>query len=121
MLLTHPYFHDGSQDTLWDTIDHYNKGGVQNPFLDGGIQRLGLTEPEIDDLVAFLASLTSDHYAAAAEKEYARQKALSRTTRPQRDTDAAMGINAKGPWLKGPFGDVAPNPTEEDPARIGGR
>jgi hypothetical protein len=32
-----------------------------------------------------------------------------------------MGINAKGPWLKGPFGDVAPNPTEEDPARIGGR
>jgi cytochrome c peroxidase len=120
-LLTHPYFHDGAQDTLWDTIDHYNKGGVQNPFLDGGIQRLGLTEPEIDDLVAFLVSLTSDHHAAAAEKEYARQKALSRTTRPQRDTDAAMGINAKGPGLKGPFGDVAPNPTEEDPARIGGR
>ena len=121
VLLTHPYFHDGSQDTLWDTIDHYNKGGVQNPFLHGGIQRLGLTEPEIDDLVAFLASLTSDRYAAAAEKEYARQKALSRTTRPQRDTDAALGINAKGPGLKGPFGDVAPNPTEEDPARIGGR
>ena len=121
ILLTHPYFHDGSQDTLWDTIDHYNKGGVQNPFLDGGIQRLGLTEPEIDDLVAFLASLTSDHYAAAAKKEYARQKALSKTTRPQRDTAAAMGVTAKGPGLKGPFGDVAPNPTEEDPARIGGR
>jgi cytochrome c peroxidase len=121
VLLTHPYFHDGSQDTLWDTIDHYNKGGVQNPFLDGGIQRLGLTEPEIDDLVAFLASLTSDHYAAAAAKEFARQQALSRTTRPQRDTAAAMGINAQGPGLKGPFGDVAPNPTEEDPARIGGR
>jgi cytochrome c peroxidase len=121
ILLTHPYFHDGSQDTLWDTIDHYNKGGVQNPFLDGGIQRLGLTEPEIDDLVAFLASLTSDQYAAAAKKEFARQKALSRTTRPQRDTAAAMGVTAKGPGLKGPFGDVAPNPTEEDPALIGGR
>jgi cytochrome c peroxidase len=121
VLLTHPYFHDGSQETLWDTIDHYNKGGVQNPFLDGGIQRLGLTEPEIDDLVAFLVSLTSDQYAAAAAKEFARQKALSRTTRPQRDTAAAMGINAQGPGLQGPFGDVAPNPTEEDPARIGGR
>ncbi len=68
LLVTEPYFHDGSQDTLWDTIDHYNKGGVQNPFLDGGIQRLGLTEPEIDDLVAFLASLTSDRYKAIAAK-----------------------------------------------------
>ena len=27
--------------TLWDVIDHYNKGGVPNPFLDGGMQRLG--------------------------------------------------------------------------------
>jgi cytochrome c peroxidase len=94
---------------------------VQNPFLDGGIQRLGLTEPEIDDLVAFLASLTSDQYAAAAKKEFARQKALSRTKRPQRDTAAALGTDAKGPGLKGPFGNVAPNPTEEDPALIGGR
>jgi len=67
ILLTHPYFRDGSQDTLWDTIDHYNKGGVQNPFLDGGIQRLGLTEPEMDDLVAFVASLTSDQYGCGEE------------------------------------------------------
>jgi cytochrome c peroxidase len=56
ILLTHPYFHDGSQDTLWDTIDHYNKGGRAEPFPDGGIRRLGLSEPEIDDLVAFLVS-----------------------------------------------------------------
>jgi cytochrome c peroxidase len=26
LLLTAPYFHDGSQATLWDVIDHYNKG-----------------------------------------------------------------------------------------------
>ena len=44
LLVTQPYFHDGSQATLWDTIDHYNKGGVQNPYLDGGIAPLGLTE-----------------------------------------------------------------------------
>jgi cytochrome c peroxidase len=121
VVLTHPYFHDGSQDTLWDTIDHYNKGGVQNPFLDGGIQRLGLSEPEIDDLVAFLGSLTSDRYKDLAKKEFARQKKLSRTKRPQRDLAAAMGKNAQGPGLKGPFGDVAPEPSEEDPAKIGGR
>src|SRR5262249_10884570 len=119
LLVTQPYFHDGSQETLWDTMDHYNKGGVQNPFLDGGIQRLGLTEAELDDLVAFLASLTSDRYEALAKTELARQRKLSRTKRPQRDTAAAMGKNAQGAGLKGPFGDVAPNPTEKDPSRIG--
>ncbi len=118
LLVTPPYFHDGSQATLWDTMDHYNKGGVQNPFLDGGITRLGLTESEIDDLVAFLASLTSDRYEALAKKELARQRALSKTKRPQRDTNAALG---KAPGLTGPLGDVAPNPTEKNPSRIGGR
>ena len=55
LLVTEPYFHDGSQETLWDTIDHYNKGGVQNPFLDGGITPLGpQRKAGIDDLVAFL-------------------------------------------------------------------
>jgi cytochrome c peroxidase len=58
--VTRPYFHDGSQQTLWDVVDHYNKGdGVQNPYLDEDIQPLALTEAEIDDLVAFMASLTS--------------------------------------------------------------
>ena len=26
VLITAPYFHDGSQATLWDVMDHYNKG-----------------------------------------------------------------------------------------------
>lgn len=118
LLVTQPYFHDGSQATLWDVVDHYNKGGLQNPFLDGGITRLGLSEPEIDDLVAFLAALTADRYQALAGQELARQRALARTTRPQRDAKAAT---AKLSGLAAPFGDVAPNPTEKDPSRIGGR
>jgi cytochrome c peroxidase len=33
ILMTGPYFHDGSQETLWDVIDHYNKGdGLQHPL-----------------------------------------------------------------------------------------
>ena len=28
-----------TMQTLWDVMDHYNKGGVPNAFLDGGIQR----------------------------------------------------------------------------------
>ncbi len=63
VLVTGPYFHDGSQETLWDVMDHYNKGdGLQNPYLDQDIQPLALTEGDIDDLVAFLASLTSADY-----------------------------------------------------------
>ena len=92
VLVTGPYFHDGSQVTLWDVMDHYNKGdGLQNPYLDEDIQPLALTERDIDDVVAFLASLTSDDYKKQGVRELARQRALSRTQRPQRDTARAFG------------------------------
>ena len=92
VLVTGPYFHDGSQETLWDVIDHYNKGdGLQNPYLDEDIQPLALTESEIDDLVAFMASLTSAIYEEQGATELARQRVLSRTNRPQRDTARAFG------------------------------
>ena len=92
VLVTGPYFHDGSQETLWDVIDHYNKGaGLQNPYLDEDIQPLALTESDIDDLVAFMASLTSASYQEQGATELARQRAVTRTNRPQRDTARAFG------------------------------
>jgi len=92
VMVTGPYFHDGSQETLWDVSDHYNKGdGLQNPYLDQDIQPLALTEGDIDDLVAFLASLTSADYKEQGIKELVRQRELSRTKRPQRDTARAFG------------------------------
>ena len=98
VLVTGPYFHDGSQETLWDVIDHYNKGdGLQNPYLDEDIQPLALSETDIDDLVAFMASLTSANYKEQGATELARQRALSRTTRPQRDTARAFGPKPKRP------------------------
>jgi cytochrome c peroxidase len=79
-----PYFHDGSMQTLWDVMDHYNKGdGITNPWLDKDIQPLAMTEPEIDDVVAFLAALTSPQYKDA--QECARQLAQSKVGRPQAD------------------------------------
>src|SRR5258705_9594232 len=84
VLVTGPYFHDGSQETLWDVIDHYNKGaGLKNPWLDEDIQPLALTEQEIDDLVSFLASLTSPEYKKLGVQELKRQRALSQRSRPQ--------------------------------------
>ena len=92
VLVTGPYFHDGSQKTLWDVMDHYNKGdGLQNPYLDQDIQPLALTEADIDDIVAFLASLTSPDYKELGVTELARQHELSLTKRPQRDTPRAFG------------------------------
>jgi cytochrome c peroxidase len=92
VLMTAPYFHDGSQATLWDVMDHYNKGdGVRNPYLDTDIQPLALSESEIDDLVAFLASLTSSQYAQQGVKELERQRMLSQKSRPQRDNARAFG------------------------------
>ena len=98
VLVTAPYFHDGSQETLWDVVDHYNKGdGLANPWLDEDIQPLALTESEIDDLVAFLASLTSPQYKELGDKEYARQLASSKVSRPQRDTARAFGPKPERP------------------------
>jgi len=103
VMVTGPYFHDGSQETLWDVSDHYNKGdGLQDPWLDEDIQPLALTEGDIDDLVAFLASLTSADYAEQGVKELARQRELSRTTRPQRDTARAFGPKPPRPEPRRP-------------------
>ncbi|MFA5900436.1 MAG: cytochrome c peroxidase, partial [Hyphomicrobium sp.] len=91
-LLTGPYFHDGSMVTLWDVVDHYNKGdGLTDPWLDEDIQPLALTEMEIDDLVAFMVALTSPQYKLQSEAEYARQQAVAKVRRPQRDTVRAFG------------------------------
>jgi cytochrome c peroxidase len=100
--ITAPYMHDGSMTTLFDVMDHYNKSGVANPFLDGGMQRLALTEPEIDDVVHWMEALTSDKFAAFARSEVARMNGL-KNKRPQRDNAIAFG-------KKGDFGDVAPDP-----------
>jgi cytochrome c peroxidase len=92
VLVTGPYFHDGSMETLWDVMDHYNKGdGIADPWLDKDMQPLALTETEIDDMVAFLVSLTSPQYKDVGEQEYARQIAISKMSRPQRDTARAFG------------------------------
>ncbi|MFQ5963380.1 MAG: cytochrome-c peroxidase [Candidatus Scalinduaceae bacterium] len=57
---TAPYMHDGSEPTLESVIEFYDKGGVPNPNLDGGIRPLNLSEEEKKDLVEFMKALTSD-------------------------------------------------------------
>lgn len=88
--ITPPYMHDGSLATLWDVMDHYNKGGEPNPFLDGGIEPLALTEQEIDQLVAFLFTLTDVRFAEENQRQFKRQKAAATKERPFRDEEMAF-------------------------------
>ena len=57
---TAPYMHDGSLKTLRDVVEFYNVGGNSNdPNLDSRMKPLGLSEKEIDVVVAFLKALSA--------------------------------------------------------------
>ncbi len=55
-----PYMHDGSLGTLQDVVNHYVAGGVSRPSRSDEIKPLALTGSDIQDLIAFLHTLTSD-------------------------------------------------------------
>ncbi len=58
--LTAPYMHNGSLATLRDVVKHYSELNEERLHADGErvLKPLKLTESEIDDLVAFLQSLS---------------------------------------------------------------
>ncbi|MGE3579529.1 MAG: cytochrome-c peroxidase [Vicinamibacterales bacterium] len=61
-----PYMHDGSVATLRDVVVLYNRGGDKNPYLDPKMKPLGLTDAEIDALVAFMQALDGEGYQDTA-------------------------------------------------------
>ena len=67
---TAPYMHDGRFATLEQVVEHYNKGTVENPFLDNQIIPLELTASEKKDLIAMLRTLEGEgwqHVKAPSE------------------------------------------------------
>jgi cytochrome c peroxidase len=57
-----PYMHDGSLPTLRDVVGQYAAGGRGHPSTDPQIVPLELTTDDIDDLLAFLDSLTDQAF-----------------------------------------------------------
>src|SRR5262245_20948746 len=57
---TAPYMHDGSLKTLEDVVEHYNKGGVKNPWLHQDVRQLNLKDDQKKDLVEFLKALSGE-------------------------------------------------------------
>jgi cytochrome c peroxidase len=65
--LTAPYMHDGRYATLREVVRHYSDLDMERIHTHGEqlLRPLKLTEAEIDDLVAFLESLTAPDATAA--------------------------------------------------------
>jgi cytochrome c peroxidase len=72
--VTAPYMHDGSIATLRDVVRHYARGGrvvlsgpyagdgSLSPLKSGLVRGFSLTEAEMDDVIAFLESLTDSTF-----------------------------------------------------------
>ncbi len=71
--LTAPYMHNGMYVTLREVVEHYNAGGIHGRggetigTIDPKIKVLNLSSQEIDDLVAFLETLTGQVDPAVTE------------------------------------------------------
>lgn len=56
-----PYMHDGSEDSLENVVEFYNRGGdVKRESLSGIIKPLKLSKKEVASVVEFLKTLTSE-------------------------------------------------------------
>jgi cytochrome c peroxidase len=55
-----PYMHDAAFATLPEVIRYYAEGGTRHAGLDRAIAKFDVTDAEVEDLTAFLESLTSD-------------------------------------------------------------
>ena len=77
--VTAPYMHDGSMPTLRSVVEHYNGGGHDNTWQDPQIRALSLTDVQVDQVVAFLFTLTDRRLQAQNRRARAAQRAASRT------------------------------------------
>lgn len=65
-----PYMHDGSLATLRDVVEFYNRGGNKNPFQTRRLRPLGLSQADVDDVVAFLKSLNGEGYQDRSPRHF---------------------------------------------------
>jgi cytochrome c peroxidase len=71
---TAPYMHNGAFWDLKEVVEFYNAGGGENDFTDGTfaetktplLKPLGLSEEEVDNLVAFLEAFSGDELEVEA-------------------------------------------------------
>ena len=61
-----PYIYDGRFSTLEEVVSHYNDGGHYSSTVDPLMKKIGvglqLTNQELNDLIAFLKTLSDEDY-----------------------------------------------------------
>ena len=65
--LSAPYMHDGSQKTLEEVVEWYDKGGHKNEWLSDKMKPLKLTEQEKADVVAFMVEGLTGEFPAISQ------------------------------------------------------
>ncbi len=63
--VTAPYMHDGSMATLDAVLDHYQLGGHHSMRQDVRVRSFALSQPEREELLAFLNALTDPDFLNA--------------------------------------------------------
>jgi cytochrome c peroxidase len=86
--LTAPYFHNGSQLTLEQVVEFYNRGGDFNTveevkYMDPDIELLGLTAQEKIDLVDFLRNGLTDPRTVAQSAPFDHPQLFTPNGHPQ--------------------------------------
>lgn len=73
LALTAPYMHNGSVASLRDVLRHYSDFNVERVHADGErlLRPLKLSDGEIDDLLAFMESLSAGVVSVAPADETA--------------------------------------------------
>ena len=69
---TGPYMHDGSQETLMEVVEWYDKGGHKNPWLSDKMKPLKLTDQEKQDLVNFMVEGLSGDFPEVSQSRLPR-------------------------------------------------
>jgi hypothetical protein len=99
-----PYMHDGSLATLKDVVRYYATGRAPDPSLDPKFPTFEASDAEIDDLVAFLTSLSSERRPGLAPSRWSQR--AEKTTLEFVDADAKPLVGFRVALV--PAGDVLP-------------
>jgi len=100
--LTAPYFHNGSQLTLEQVVEFYNRGGDFNTvdevkFMDPDIEMLGLTIQEKTDLVDFLRNGLTDPRTVAQAAPFDHPQLFTPNGHPQSSNGYPITPDPKHP------------------------
>ena len=101
--LTAPYFHNGSQLTLEQVVEFYDRGGDFNTFgeehqyMDADIDLLGLTLQDKTDLVDFLRNGLTDPRTVSQSAPFDHPQLLTPNGHPQSSNGYPVIVDPKHP------------------------